>query len=757
MARLRLACVFVILASAVMLAQSNPVPFITQPLVPASVAPGSGGFTLTVNGAGFGPNAEVYWNGSIRSTTVVSVDTVQAQITAADVAKNGTGWVTVANPGGVFSNVVYLPIRDSADGFGLLSISSAIPPTGPVVVADFNNDGRLDVAVGEHAPAAIAVFFGKGNGTFETPVVTTLKTPPDKMVSGDFNGDGNLDIAVLRNSGSFQITIFFGNGDGTFTKKRTFYAPRGASILSLADFNGDGNLDIYVDGQDEYGPFFNILLGHGDGTFTNRGGLYFDSGCYTRGTPAIGDFNGDGLLDIAAADGCDIDVFLNSSGGFQNRVSYDTTFGGTVAAAADLNGDGKVDLVTDGVSVLLGNGDGTFKDGGGILSNGGGSINVGDFNGDGKLDVASGLSMFLGNGDGTLQSPLAFAGLFPFSTSVGMGDFNQDGKLDLLSDPSGLYFSVLEQVRVYLTPVDLTFAAQNIGTTSPPQTASLTNFNGNPLTIESIKITGTNSKDFAQTNDCGSTLPPNGTCQIQVTFSPSLVGQENASLNVTYLGSGTLSMPLSGTGAQAATVTLMPSSLTFPLQLVGTTSSPQTATLTNTGDQAVTISSIVATAPFSQTNNCPSSLPVGAACQIQVAFTPTESGKVTGTLSVKDNAQGSPQQVALSGTGESVTLSPSSINFGNQKVGTTSVPVPITLNNLGTTTLNISQIKIKGTDAGDFAQTNNCGNSVPGGGHCKITVTFTPEANGHRSAEVTIHDDGGGSPQTVPLSGTGTE
>src|SRR5277367_3339145 len=113
MCRLHLLCVLPILASAMLLAHSNPTPLIAQPLLPASVTPGSGGFTLTVNGVSFGPNAAVYWNGSIRTTTVVSAHEVQAQITAADVAKKGTGWVTAANPGGTFSNFVFLPVRDS--------------------------------------------------------------------------------------------------------------------------------------------------------------------------------------------------------------------------------------------------------------------------------------------------------------------------------------------------------------------------------------------------------------------------------------------------------------------------------------------------------------------------------------------------------------------------------------------------------------------------------------------------------------------
>jgi hypothetical protein len=217
------------------------------------------------------------------------------------------------------------------------------------------------------------------------------------------------------------------------------------------------------------------------------------------------------------------------------------------------------------------------------------------------------------------------------------------------------------------------------------------------------------------------------------------------------------SMPLSGIGTdQTFTVTLTPSSLTFPLLLVGTASAPQPATLTNTGNQPVTISNISATAPFSQTNNCPSSLPVSGNCQIQVVFTPTDKGTVNGTLSVTDDAVGSPQKVTLSGTGTAVVLSLTAINFGNQQVGTSSVPIPLTLSNLGTSSLSITQIAIKGADPNDFSQTNNCGTSVPPQSQCTITVTFTPTTKGARSANVSISDDDPTSPQTVPLSGRGT-
>jgi hypothetical protein len=108
------------------------------------------------------------------------------------------------------------------------------------------------------------------------------------------------------------------------------------------------------------------------------------------------------------------------------------------------------------------------------------------------------------------------------------------------------------------------------------------------------------------------------------------------------------------------------------------------------------------------------------------------------------------------GTGTIVKVSPLSINFGSQAVGTTSPAVPVTLSNKRNVTLNISAIQVTGANAGDFAQTNNCGNSLPAGESCKIKVTFTPTAQGARSADLSITDDGGGSPQIVPLAGTGT-
>jgi hypothetical protein len=123
---------------------------------------------------------------------------------------------------------------------------------------------------------------------------------------------------------------------------------------------------------------------------------------------------------------------------------------------------------------------------------------------------------------------------------------------------------------------------------------------------------------------------------------------------------------------------------------------------------------------------------------------------------VADNAAGSPQSVALTGTGTVVSLSPPSINFGSVKVGTTAGPDSVTLTNVGSIALTINQISITGADPQDFAQTNTCGSSVASGASCTISVTFTPMKQGSRSAAVSIHDNGGGSPQTVSLAGTGS-
>ena len=207
-------------------------------------------------------------------------------------------------------------------------------------------------------------------------------------------------------------------------------------------------------------------------------------------------------------------------------------------------------------------------------------------------------------------------------------------------------------------------------------------------------------------------------------------------------------------------MTLSPTSLAFPEETVGTTSTPLVVTLTNTGTATLTLSSFTMTGAdagdYSQTNNCGTSVAAGANCTISVTFKPHASAQRTASLSISDNAAGSPQTVGLSGIGTFVQLVPTSLTFSSQAVGTTSTAqAVIVTNTLPSATITISIVTITGTNPGDFAETNTCG-TLAAGATCAISVTFTPAAAGTRTALVSITDNGGGSPQTVHLSGTGT-
>jgi hypothetical protein len=326
---------------------------------------------------------------------------------------------------------------------------------------------------------------------------------------------------------------------------------------------------------------------------------------------------------------------------------------------------------------------------------------------------------------------------------------------------------------VTLTPTSLTFASQAVGTTSASQTSTLRNTGAGPLAIASIATAGTNSGDYAQTTTCPispSTLAVNATCTITVTFKPTATGTRTANVAVTDNASGSPQrLNLTGTGVSAApAVSLSPASLGFGSQAVGTSSAAQTVTLTNSGNAALTITAIASggtnAGDFGRTTTCPispSTLAAGANCTLSVSFSPTASGSRTANITVTDNAGGSPRTVPLTGTGTApgVTLSPASLGFTSQPVGTTSAAQTTTLTSSGTAPLAITAIAVSGTNAGDFTQTTTCPLSpatLAVNATCTISVTFAPSASGSRSASVTIADNAPNTPQTLGLSGTGS-
>ena len=314
-------------------------------------------------------------------------------------------------------------------------------------------------------------------------------------------------------------------------------------------------------------------------------------------------------------------------------------------------------------------------------------------------------------------------------------------------------------------PAVVPFGPQTIGMASAPRTVTVTNSTVTDVKINGITASsGKDMKDGDSTCTTTSPLAGNASCVIAVTFSPVTAGLQPGTLTLTDSAPGSPQVvELSGTGVTSV-VTLSPDSVSFSSQFVGTSSAPQTLTLTNAGSTALAISSVAVTAgsAFSETNNCGASLDAGLSCMIFVTFSPTASGTASATLTVTDNAASSPQTASLTGTGVSstVSLSTGSINFGAQIVGTgSSTPQSVTVTNTGNASLTVTGVTLSGANAGDFALTtpSPCGASVAAAGTCTIQINFTPSAAGARAATLSIADNAADSPQTVALAGTGSD
>jgi hypothetical protein len=383
-----------------------------------------------------------------------------------------------------------------------------------VVTADFNGDGHLDLAAANYDSIAaygnVSVLLGNGDGTFQPARNYNNGSAPASIVVGDFNGDGKLDLVTgdLVDDDFGRITVLLGNGDGTFQEggREAAFGQNTTMALAVGDFNADGKLDVAAIGHST-NSFFNevdVLLGRGDGTFAPQSSYYSPS---TDGDSSLatGDFNRDGKVDLAWPDigGSAVDVLLgNGDGTFAAAAqSFATDPYPSFVALADLNGDGKIDLVTANpygasASVLLGNGDGTFQPARNYA--GAGSF-VGDFNGDGSLDLVVDAGLLSGNGHD--------AGAFPSrSGTVAAGDFNGDGLSDvaetsLLDSDSSSTVSVLLNDGIWKGPPtpqppslrinDVTIREGDTGTAAATFTVTLSAASTQPVTVAYATANGT--------------------------------------------------------------------------------------------------------------------------------------------------------------------------------------------------------------------------------------------------------------------------
>ena len=304
---------------------------------------------------------------------------------------------------------------------------------------------------------------------------------------------------------------------------------------------------------------------------------------------------------------------------------------------------------------------------------------------------------------------------------------------------------------VTTNPNSLAFGSQNVGTTSVGQTFTVQN-TGSASTSVAIAA----SANYAQINNCGTLLQIGTSCTVTVSFTPTANGSLPGSISITDSAANSPQVvTLSGTGTSGGTVTVTvtPSSETFPAQTVGTTSAAKVVTVKNTGTLSTTISVGPATGDFTQTNTCGSTLNAGASCTVSVKFTPTQVGTRTGAVSITDQASNSPQSIGLTGTGKAttVTVTPAAETFTAQAVGATSLAKVVTVKNTGTaqTTISVSPA------SGGFAQNNTCGSTLNAGATCTISVTFTPATTGSIPGVITVSDTASNSPQIVGLTGTG--
>lgn len=683
--QLALILVLTFFAAPALAAANNPVPLINS-LSPTAAAPAGAAFTLTVLGTNFVSTSVVNWNGSPRTTTMVNSTTLTASITSADIASAGTTTISVTNPtpGGGVSNQVFFAITPPASriSFSTNNITNQVAITSNVVEGDFNNDGKLDVAVA--LGPTVFVLLGNGDGTFQSAIGTAgvSGTTINGLYVADANSDCKLDLFAAGTNGSSNVLLtFYGKGDGTFNPPvQTIFAGTNPSYgaMVFADFNQDGILDAALTANN---TDVVVLFGNSDGTFSPGTVTAVNSPSGSAygliGVLAAADFTGQGQLSLVVQiedRNTMVDEFpaiLTGTGGtfnptpisFENEVGSDETQG-IATVVGDFNGDGNLDLAVLRTGASLGAVSELF-----VLLNAGNTstptfaapytvpaptafgksqpanLISGDFNGDGKLDLAAGGLIFFGQGDGT----------FPTSTGVVSepfllaGDFNDDGKTDIIRDDPSSGENPALGMLLQIPP-----SPDFIGGVSPSTVAaSLNNTSDVTITLHAL---------FGFSSDV--TLSVSGLpAGITATFSPATVtGGNGTSTLALAVGSsvtlGSYSVTITGTGGgitHSSTFTLLVNS--SPGSFAGSVS-PDTQNIV-AGKSATFSVTITPTGGFngSVVLSLSGSLPAGSTYSFNPATITGGSGTSTLTVSTPTGLPASVTYLTIMAVSGTISLS----------------------------------------------------------------------------------------------------
>jgi hypothetical protein len=689
---------------------------------------------------------------------------------------------------------------------------------GPVAIAmgDFNNDGLQDLAVANEDENTISVLTGNGDGTFALGVTRfgTSGLTPVALATIDLDGDGNLDLAVVNQT----------NHQPAGCKPGDSNCPCGSNG-SLALLLGDGS------GGFSLLPASSTSSYTGESSLVSVNPMCMGA---SASSVAVGDVNGDGMPDMVVTSGDAGSATCNQGVGSVAIVLNHTTFLNTCSglclppvspspasycagktprgvAVGDFNNDAKLDLAVadfgnSEVAILLGNGDGTFPNaptaplGFSTGSSGPIGVIVGDFDSDQKPDLAvlhsGAVAILRGDNTGNFTADGGSSVVGALAGFV-VADFNGDGRLDIAATNSPNAVTIMSQnPPLRFSPDHLGFGDVPQGASSAPQTITITNNSAASLTLStgSITIAGQNASSFtrvaAAANECGSSptlAGGGGQCNIAVVFAPNTVGTVAASVQVNEPTGISQSVLLKGNGL-APVLSANPLNVTFGGTLIGTTNpAPVTVTISNIGTAGASITGVTIggtnAADFLPADACTgSSLTAGSGtCTIGVTFAPAfpppsgaglRSAQITVTYTINGVAGSFTLSVGLAGTARAplVSLSVASLTFSNQQVGTTSLPAPVSLTNLGSWPLTINAVNgivIGGPNAADFSiQSTNCPvspNMLPDSGACVVNVLFAPVPMnppvGPRSATLTFTDNNNAlnnSTQTVNLTATAT-